>query len=66
MTCILNSNGQYSLDNFVFYVLLSVVTEVEESLIYLIFRSLKVNTFFQAVNIGIKLSLVHFSSLLFI
>lgn len=47
MTCILNSNGQYSLDNFVFYVLLSVVTEVEESLIYLIFRSLKVNTFFR-------------------
>lgn len=66
MTCILNSNGQYSLDNFVFYVLLSVVTEVEESLIYLLFRSLKVNTFFQAFNRGIKLSLVHFSSLLFI
>jgi len=46
MTCILNSSAQYSLDNFVFYVLFSVFTEWEESLIYRLFRSLKVNSLF--------------------
>lgn len=46
MTCILNSNAQYSLDNFVVNVLFSVFTEWEESLIYLPFRSLKVNALF--------------------
>lgn len=46
MTCILNSNAQYSSDNFGFYVLFSVFIEWEESLIYLPFRSLKVNMLF--------------------
>lgn len=60
MTCILNSNAQYSLDNFVFYVLFSVFTEWEASLIHLLFRSLKVITLFQAINTDRKLSLLHF------
>lgn len=46
MTCILNSNTQDSLDNLVFCVLFSVFTEWEESLIYLPFRSFKIDTLF--------------------
>lgn len=44
MTRILNSNVQYSLDDFVFYVLFLVFNEWEESLIHLLVRSSQVST----------------------
>lgn len=46
MTRVLTSNARYSLHNFGSSVLFSVFIEWEESLIYLLCRSLKVNTLF--------------------